>query len=281
MTEGIDIDRLSGWIGREEIETDEIGATIAARYHATFGMAGTPPRPGEVVPRLIHWCLAVALTPTAELGPDGHPRRGGFLPPVDLPRRMWAGGEIAFHGDLRVGDTVRRVSQITGIEPKAGRSGPLCFVTVEHRFEVDGAVRLVERQDIVYRGGAAGGAERGLPAAPQGRDCRSVDPTPPLLFRYSALTFNTHRIHYDHPYVTGVEGYPGLVVHGPMQAALLLNFATELHGAPPGHFAFRSLSPLTDSARFNLHADAVDGGLKLWTAAEAGPVAMTAEARWG
>ncbi|KQT52641.1 protein dehydratase [Aureimonas sp. Leaf460] len=277
----MDIDRLGAWIGREEVATETVGADLARKYHATFDAPGEPPGPGEVVPRMIHFCLAQPAAPTGGLGPDGHPARGGFLPPVPLPRRMWAGGDVLFHGDLRVGDAATRTSRIEAVVLKEGRSGPLCFVTVGHRIAVDGALVVEERQDIVYRGPEApGGSPEAAPPAEEGVHRRPMTAGPPLLFRYSALTFNGHRIHYDRPYAREVEAYPGLVVHGPLQAALLYRYAGELRGTPPKRFAFRGLSPLFDTDTFALHASEEGEALRLWTARRAGPVCMSAGAHW-
>lgn len=277
----LDIAHLRGWIGREDVGSDMVSEDLARKYHATFDAPGEAPGPGETVPRLIHFCLAQPAAPTAALGPDGHPARGGFLPPVPLPRRMWAGGAFTFHDDLRVGDAVKRISRIADVVLKEGRTGRLCFVTVQHRIEANGTLVLEERQDIVYRDlDTAAGAAKQPPAAAPGRHQRPMRAEAPLLFRYSALTFNGHRIHYDRRYVTEVEGYPGLIVHGPMQAALLCDYATALRGAPPKRFSFRGLSPLFDDDVFALHADETDAGLKLWTAKQAGPLCMSAEAAW-
>ena len=282
MNDVIDIDHLRSWIGREDDATDGVGLDLARKYHATFDFSGPPPAEGETVPRLIHFWLAQPAAPTERLGQDGHPERGGFLPPVPLPRRMWAGGEITFHGDLRVGDAMTRRSRIADVVLKEGRTGPLCFVTVEHRVEARGSLILEERQDIVYRGlDAPGGSAKAQPKAGQGTHSRAMKVEPPLLFRYSALTFNAHRIHYDRRYTTDVEGYPGLVVHGPLQAALLYYHAADILGAPPKRFAFRGLSPLFDDDSFSLNATAEGGGLKLWTAKQDGPVCMSAEASSG
>ncbi|MGK9168410.1 MaoC family dehydratase N-terminal domain-containing protein [Inquilinus limosus] len=275
----LDIDHLRSWIGREEVAEDIVTADLVRKFRAMLDLPADPPRTGDVAPRLLHFCLAQPAAPTAALGPDGHPQRGGFLPPVPLPRRMWAGGRVTFHDDLRVGDSVRRISRIADVAAKEGRTGLLCFVTVDHAIEAHGRPVLRERQDIVYRGLDGGAKTAPAPAEP-GRHRRRIEPSPPLLFRYSALTFNGHRIHYDRRYVTEVEGYPGLIVHGPLQATLLFNFAAELRGAPPTRFAFRSLSPLFDDDAFLLHASEDGDGLKLWSARENGPVAMAAEAGW-
>ncbi|WP_234050624.1 MULTISPECIES: MaoC family dehydratase N-terminal domain-containing protein [unclassified Xanthobacter] len=276
----LDLDHLRTWIGREETATELVTAALVQRYRATFDEEPGAPADGEVAPRFIHLCLAQPAAMTRALGPDGHPARGGFLPPVPLPRRMWAGGELTFREELRVGDTMRRTSRVEDLTVKEGRTGTLCFVTVLHTITAGERTVLTERQDIVYRGlDAPGASPRALPAAADGRFRREVDPSAALLFRYSALTFNGHRIHYDNPYVTRVEGYPGLVVHGPLQATLLYRFAAELLGAPPARFSFRGLSPLFDTAPFFLHAEETGAGtLKLWSAAGGGPEAMVAQA---
>jgi 3-methylfumaryl-CoA hydratase len=209
---------------------------------------------------------------------------------------MWAGGAMRFHGDLRIGDSIRRVSRIADVTAKEGRTGRLCFVTVDHLMEVKGSPQVRERQDIVYReltptkemtpAKETARANEKTPTnektwpqpADAGRHQRRIEPTSALLFRYSALTFNSHRIHYDRPYAVDVEGYPGLVVHGPLQATLLFNFATEVRGAAPERFTFRSMSPLFDDCEFLLHASEEGETLRLWTARRGGPVAMTAEA---
>ncbi|MBY0135841.1 FAS1-like dehydratase domain-containing protein [Paracoccus yeei] len=277
---GLDIDHLRQWIGREEVASELVTDSLVGRFNATFDFPGQA-RDGDAAPVMIHLCLAPPAAPTRDLGPDGHPMRGGFLPPVPLPRRMWAGGAMRFSGDIRVGDRVRRVSTIRDVTLKTGRSGALCFVTVDHRIESDGRLAVEERQDIVYRdadsgAGAAGRAE----PAPRGPHRVTVTPSAALLFRYSALTFNGHRIHYDNPYVRTAEGYPGLIVHGPLQATQLVQFAERIHGRRPALFEFRSLSPLFDIADYTLNAVEDGDGLRLWTCYADGPVAMQARATW-
>ena len=276
----VDIAHLRGWIGREDVGDDIVSEDLARKYHATFNFPGEPSGPGDVVPPLIHFCLAQPFVATERLGPDGHRARGGFLPSVPLPRRMWAGGALTFHSDLKVNDAVKRFSRIEDVVLKEGRTGALCFVTVWHRIEANGRLVMEEKQDIVYRGLDAPAGATAIPSAEQGDYRRSMKVEAPLLFRYSALTFNGHRIHYDRRYVTQVEGYPGLIVHGPMQAALLCNYATELRGSSPRRFSFRGLSPLFDDDAFALHATEEGDGLKLWTAKENGPACMAAEASW-
>ena len=281
MDATIDADALRQWIGAEESATDLLTESLAARFHATIGLPGEPPRTGQAAPRLIHFCLCQPAAAMDALGRDGHPARGGFLPPVALPRRMWAGSDIAFTGDLRVGEAMRRTSRIADVAVKQGRTGTLCFVTVDHMIAGERGPAAHDRQTIVYR---ADGAPPPAPAdpAPAGVASVRVDPTPVLLFRYSALTFNGHRIHYDAPYARAVEGYPGLVVHGPLQATLLLHLAAARRdGRAPGRFTFRSLSTLHDDAPMLLHAGALtDETMPLWTARADGPVAMRADARW-
>jgi 3-methylfumaryl-CoA hydratase len=197
---------------------------------------------------------------------------------VPLPRRMWAGGAVTFHGDLKVGDRVERTSKIVDVNIKHGRTGILCFVDVDHRITANGRLAVEERHNIVYRG--AEGAVKAHPPAERGDKVKSITPDPVLLFRYSALTFNGHRIHYDHPYATKDEGYPDLVVHGPLQATLLLHFAAELAGTAPNRFSFRGQSPLFANTPFLLHAKRENGAMMLWTARENGPSAMAAQAQW-
>ena len=275
-----DVEHLKSWIGRDDVVSDLITEDLARKYYATLDLPGEPPRLGEPVPRGIHFCLGQPARRSSELGPDGHLHRGGFLPPVPLPRRMWAGGELVFSGDLIVGDAIRRTSRIEDVVLKHGQTGALCFVTVRHVIETNGRLVIAERQDIVYR--PIEGSRATLPpVAPQGRCSRDIDVTASVLFRYSALTFNAHRIHYDRRYATEVEGYPGLVVHGPLQAALLLGYAGTLRGNPPTRFSFRGRMPVFDDDLVVLHAEETDGMMKLWSARKGGPIAMSAEAAWG
>lgn len=281
MSVPVDIDYLRRWIGTEEITDDVLTPALAERFHHTLSHDGIAPGPGQAAPRFIHFCLCHPAGPMRMLGQDGHPDRGGFLPPVPLPHRMWAGSSVVFHGDLKVGDVVRRSSRIADVVVKLGRSGTLCFVTIDHLFSVDGEMRVEDRQSIVYRSIQAGPPTMTEASAPAGEVTASIDPTPTLLFRYSALTFNGHRIHYDAPYARDVEGYPGLVVHGPLQATLLLDLAERQRGTAPRRFDFRSMSTLYGGEEMLLHAGALrDGTMPLWTARPGGSVAMQAQARW-
>ncbi|HZY03098.1 MAG TPA: MaoC family dehydratase N-terminal domain-containing protein, partial [Anaeromyxobacteraceae bacterium] len=215
MTDGAD---LTSWVGREERRVDLVSPSHLAAWNATLDRDDPFPGDGDPAPPGFHWALFPPLTRQSELGPDGHPRRGGFLPPVPLPRRMWAGSRLRFHRPLRVGERVEQRSVVAKVEEKTGRAGPLVFVTVRHLVAGSTGTALEEEQDLVYRG------IRGpLPAPPveparPGAWRRRVVPDDVLLFRYSALTFNGHRIHYDRRYATAAEGYDGLVVHGPLIA---------------------------------------------------------------
>jgi 3-methylfumaryl-CoA hydratase len=284
MTEKPDIDHLRQWIGRSSEVSDIVTAQLVKGLRATLFMEIGAPKPGDAVPFTTHWCLAQPVFPMSELGPDGHPARGGFLPPVPLPRRMWAGGELELFEPLRVGDEVTRTSRIADVTMKSGSTGPLCFVSVDHLITTPRGTALRERQDIVYRDmsatqPAASAKPPALPPAAQHRESHMADAV--LLFRYSALTFNGHRIHYDRDYVTRVEGYPGLVFHGPMQAALLVEFAAKLHGgAAPKKFSYRGVQPLFEGSEFSVNANDTGTGMELWTANSAGQPTMKATAVW-
>lgn len=275
----LDMEALRNWIGRSETRSEMLTAGLVERFNATFGRTGLL-GDGADAPLLIHLCLTQPAVPAGELGPDGHPARGGFLPPVPLPRRMWAGGAMSFHRPLRIGSTVTRHSTIRDTVLKQGRTGPLCFVTVDHEISDEDGTVLTERQDIVYRDADSSTPQTQPVSAEEGGHRKRIAIDPVLLFRYSALTFNGHRIHYDQPYVTAEEGYPGLIVHGPLQATLLAHYAADLRGAPPADFRFRSFSPLFDTADLTLNAQETTDGMKLWTARPGGPVAMEAMAAW-
>jgi 3-methylfumaryl-CoA hydratase len=191
---------------------------------------------------------------------------------------MWAGGELAFHDALRVGDTVERRSTIEDVAVKEGRTGTLCFVTVKHLYATGRGLAVEERQDVVYRGADAPSGGAGAGTVRTAEHSETIVPTPTLLFRYSAITFNGHRIHYDRDYCVREEGYPGLIVHGPLQATLLVGFAARLLGRRPARFSFRSVRPIFDGPPMTLNAAAGGDGLELWTADHEGRPAMLAEA---
>ena len=283
MTEAIDLSHLRQWIGRTEERTDVVTAHLVRGLRATLFMEIGDPKPGDAAPFTAHWCLTLPVVPMSEVGPDGHPTRGGFLPPVPLPRRMWAGGEISFIEPLRVGDVVTRTSRISDVTMKTGSTGTLCFVSVDHTISSPRGVAIRERQDIVYRDVSPTSSAPAKPAPPpppaQRRESHMADPV--LLFRYSALTFNGHRIHYDRDYVTKVEGYPGLIVHGPLQAALLIELAAKLHGGKaPATFVYRGLQPLFDGSEFSVNANDTGAGMELWTANSHHQPTMKGTATW-
>jgi 3-methylfumaryl-CoA hydratase len=284
MTEPLDLDHLRQWIGKTTEATDIVTAQLVKGLRATLFQEIGEPRAGDAAPWTTHWCLGQPVFPMSMLGPDGHPTRGGFLPPVPLPRRMWAGGELAFLDSLRVGDEVKRSSRIADVTMKTGSTGALCFVAVEHTITTPRGVAIRERQDIVYRDlSTAQPATSGKPAPPppvaKHRESHMADAV--LLFRYSALTFNGHRIHYDRDYVTKVEGYPGLVFHGPLQAALIVELAAKLHGgAAPKKFSYRGVQPLFEGSEFTINADDNASGMELWTANSQGQPTMKGTAEW-
>lgn len=267
----------SDWIGRQTRSSETIADRHVAQLRAT--LAGTlAPDP---VPPGLHWSLLPDLSEPQDLGRDGHPRKGIFLPDLGLPRRMWAGGELSFAAPLRVGDTVTRDSLFADIAFKSGSSGRLGFLTMRHLWSVDGQTRITERQDIVYREDPkAGAAAAPAAAAEDWPDATSwhITPDPVLLFRYSALTFNGHRIHYDQTYATGVEGYDGLVVHGPLQALWMLHLATTVLGGLPASFRYRGLSPLICGTAVAIEAREATVGLSLRIRRPDGVVTMQATA---
>jgi 3-methylfumaryl-CoA hydratase len=247
------------WIGRSIVREDVVTARLMAEYRATldpylFDDGGPACPPG------LHACLAPAIPAMASTGPDGAERKGLFLPPIALPRRMWAGGMIETLRPLHLGETVRRVSAIAGIRFKTGASGPLCLVSVDHEISGEAGIAVRERQDLVFREAAAAEVRTG-PRQPVAASWM-VEASPLLLFRFSAMTFNGHRIHYDDGYARS-EGYPGLLVHGPLQAVLMLNLAARQHGAAPRRFDYRCLAPLPAGGSFGVAADAAHGAYRI------------------
>lgn len=273
---------FGAWVGREETRTDHLHASTVAAMAATLDME-TPPGSGEALPPGWQWLFFNPAARRSEIGIDGHPARGGFLPPIELPRRMWAGSRVRYLHDLPVDAAATRNSRILKIENKSGRRGALCFVTVEHTISHDGTACIVEEQDIVYREATPPDAPpppapARHPAEPEWAQEESADTT--LLFRYSALTFNGHRIHYDAPYAHSEEGYPGLVVHGPLTATLLQMFAREHGGRSLAGFDFRGVAPLFANRPFHLEAGRQDTDtLAVWARGHHGELAMSAVAR--
>ena len=276
------LERYREWVGRTEERDDQVTVSPLVSLAALLDRDDPQPREGDAAPPLAHWLYFLPAYRQSQAGPDGHAARGEFLPPVPLPRRMWAGSRLEFLRPLVVGSRVRRVSRILDVVPKQGRSGALVFVTVRHEVSDAGGLVLSDEHDIVYRG-EAGAAAPVTPAPESSAWQREIHPDPLLLFRYSAVTFNGHRIHYDHPYVTGVEGYPGLVVHGPLIATLLVDL---LRRSKPGvtlrTYAFRALRPLFDTANFLTCGlpDEAKRTARLWTRDAGGAMTMDATATY-
>jgi 3-methylfumaryl-CoA hydratase len=273
------------WVGRKDTVSEMVAPDRVAALAATLDL-DVAPGPGAALPPGWHWIFFNPFVPRRALGPDGHPRRGGFLPPIPLPRRMWAGGRLSYPGRVTVGAQATRESTISRIEAKSGRAGQLVFVTVLHRIFCDGMDAVVEEQDIVYREPAApGSAAPALMQAPDGAQwSKTVEPDTTLLFRYSALTSNGHRIHYDQHYARHEENYPDLVVHGPLTATLLQNLAVKIRPSSTlVSFEFRGMHPLFVNAPFTLEAKIPDqepDRLELWARGPAGELAMRASARF-
>jgi len=275
-----DTARWRDWIGRSEAAEDVIDPVRARALHAALDLPGAPPGPGDPLPPLWHWLYFWTTPPASTLGPDGHPERGGFLPPIDLPRRMWAGSRITFPRPLPIGSTAQRRSTIADVRMTQGRSGRLAFVTVRHEISAAGEVCVVDEHEIVYRAPPVPDevAQPGKPAPDQASWRRDWRADPVLLFRYSALTFNGHRIHYDRTYVTEVEGYPGLVVHGPLLATLMVELVREHDPAADiTAFEFRARRPIFDGTPFTVcGAPSGDGSrAELWIADADGAIATT------
>jgi len=282
VTDRAELARLSEWIGRSETQQDTISAAPLRELSALLDRDDPEPAAGDPIPPLAHWLYFLPTPRQSDLGPDGHARRGDFLPPVPLPRRMWAGSRLEFLRPLAVGAEATRTSTIKDVAVKEGRSGTLVFVTVRHEISDAKGVVLSDEHDIVYRG--EGGAAAAPVAAPTGEAWkREITPDPVLLFRYSAVTFNGHRIHYDQPYVTCVEGYPGLIVHGPLIATLLVDLLRRnLPRARLARYTFRAMRPLFDTAPFEVCGapDAAKARARLWTRDAQGAITMDATAEW-
>jgi len=296
--ETLDPGILGRWRGRRRELTDTIGARPVALMRATLDQPPRALQPGDPLPSMWHWLFFLEAAPLGKLGRDGHPLRGDFLPPVALPRRMWAGGRLQFIEPLTIGESIRRCSTVTDITRKTGRSGELCFVTVRHEFFSEGQskLKMTEEHDIVYRQAPGPEAPAPEPAkaakAAEAAEAAEADtaadatvrinPTPVMLFRYSALTFNSHRIHYDLDYCRRVEGFPGLVVHGSLTATLLAGLAAEHGGgAALEGFEFRAIRPLYAGQPLTLSVKRQDRQLRLWAANNRGQIAMTATVSLG
>ncbi len=268
------------WIGREESRTEVINASSVQAMAATLDFEHSP-AVGDPLPPGWQWMFFNPVVARSALGVDGHPKRGGFLPPIDLPRRMWAGSRIHYHADLPIGVTATRKSRILNVVNKAGKQGPLWFVTVEHTTSYGETRCIVEEQDLVYRSAPPAGTVVSAPKVyeQQAQWGCDVIPDTTLLFRYSAITFNGHRIHYDQAYTQHEEGYPDLVVHGPLVATLLQQLALQQgNGKTLAYFEFRGMAPLFVTRGFRLEGMQDNGALKLWARGPDQELAVSASA---
>jgi 3-methylfumaryl-CoA hydratase len=272
------LDHLRQWVGRKESHHDIATAWPIAAMTATLDRRDPPPREGDAIPEGWHWSYFLETSPASDLAHDGHTKRGGFLPPVSLPRRMWAGGRLEFKRAIKIGEQLSRESEILSVEPKSGKSGNLVFVTVRHTVSASNDIAVVEEHDIVYRDAAKAGApmpsDKPAPANAAWR--HEVMPDEAMLFRYSALIFNAHRIHYDIDYCRKEEGYPGLIVHGPLQTTLLLDLSRRHAGKPVRKLDYRAVSPVFHNEKLTVGGiPSVDGAsAQLWTAGPSGNIAM-------
>lgn len=274
----VDLNHLREWIGKTHVDRDVLSSRHARLMAATLGVPQQAFSAGKPLPPLWHWLYFLEGLPQQELGRDGHPARGGFLPPVPLPNRMWAGGALEFHARLPLDAEVEKRSSVVSVEHKQGRSGELVFVTVLHELLHDGNVAVREHHDIVYKEASPSAARVATDNLPDAQHSKSFLPTSTTLFRYSALTFNGHRIHYDADYCRDVEGYPNLVIHGPLNATLLAGFAEEVAGKPLRHFRYRGIQPSILSNELIINAARDGDGLMLWVSLPDGAVSMRAEA---
>jgi len=269
---------LQQWVNMTQKETDYVALSPVRALAATLDYASEP-ETGAALPPLWHWLFFLTKARRGEIGSDGHPKRGGFLPPVTLPRRMWAGSRLQWHGQLRIGDCVERTSTIESVECKTGRGGALVFVKVRHEIRNEAGARLAEWQDIVYRDAPPATAQPASTSTPAPTDetwSEHWQADPVLLFRFSALTFNAHRIHYDRPYAQDDEHYPGLVVHGPLLALLMMELGRSRRPERAvGGFQFRGMSPVFDMQPFDVCGgpDPANGGLRLYVRDHAGTMA--------
>ncbi len=283
MSTKVDIDHLRKWIGKIDNVTDYVTPIVEQRYRATLNMDLGNPKDGEPVTSGLHWMLGWNLVKNDELGVDSHPALGEFLPPVPLPRRMWAGSEIKVLKPIRVGDKVVKQSTVADIQVKEGRTGLLCFVTAEYNFLVNDEVTINEKHNIVYRdiskSGGGSGYSKEIPERADLSEKIFMHPT--ILFRYSAIGFVGHRIHYDHPYTVNEENYPGLIVHGPLQATYLLRAAEKLMGKQVKSFTHKVMAPVFANSEYMVGVDKMDdGSVSCWGATKEFGVTMRAEAKF-
>jgi len=278
----IDLDHLRQWIGPVQTADDTLRLGHARLMAATIDRADLPLAEGAPLPLLWHWLYFLEGRPPGELGPDGHPARGGFLPPVPLSNRMWAGGRVSFEAPLPIGVAAQKRSQVLKVEHKQGRSGDLVFVTVQHEVWAAGRCCVREEQDLVYKQPSAPAAALAAEPPPPGEQVRPYTPDATMLFRYSALTFNGHRIHYDLDHCRRVEGYDNLVIHGPLSATVLAHLAVDW-AAQAGlgqvrRFSYRGVRPALLGRPLTANANRDGQRLQLWTALADGQASMQAEA---
>ena len=273
------MDEALGWVGRSWSTTAYLDPMQANRMAVTLDRAPSL-AVGDALPPAWHWLFFHDLVEASRLGQDGHPALGVTMPPVPLPRRMWAAGRLSFLAPLVLGSIATRTSTISAITPKEGRTGRLCFITIDHAVTVDGEPCIAEQQTVVYRELDSGTGSAGEPAPTDAAFSQAWTATSTTLFRYSALTFNGHRIHYDVDYAREVEGYPNLVIHGPFIATLLADLAVA-QGRPIADFQYRARSPLFLPDAFSVNGRQADEGLDLWAASADGRLAMSATATLG
>jgi len=280
----VNLEELKTWVGRKETDLDYVTPPAVHRLAATLDLDYPTPKIGDPLPLGWQSILFPRVVRQSQIGADGHPERGDFLPPVPLPRRMFAGKRTTMHAPLLVGDEVKRESTITSVMPKTGRSGQMVFVTVKTDMIGPRGLAITEEQDIVYREEPDPNAPKPAPQRAEGKAVwqKKVTPDPVLLFRYSALTFNGHRIHYDHPYVTKTEGYPDLVMNGGLTTLLVYELARENAKTPLKHIASRNVRPLFVNREFTVCGEpSADGkSAKLWVVDDSEAVALTAEAEF-
>ncbi|OYD60187.1 UNVERIFIED_ORG: 3-methylfumaryl-CoA hydratase [Burkholderia sp. CF145] len=274
----IDLAHLREWVGKSQSDHDVLSSRHARLMAATLGLPQSDVVEGAALPPLWHWLYFLSGEPAAALGRDGHPARGGFLPPVTLPNRMWAGGQLEFHASVSLDALVEKRSTVVSVDHKQGRSGELVFVKVQHELLHDGTRVLTEYHDIVYKGASAPGSTAASAEMPAAQHSRRIRPDSTMLFRYSALTFNGHRIHYDADYCREIEGYPNLVIHGPLNATLLAGFAEQVSGRPLRQFRYRGLKPSILGNELTINAAQNGDELVLWVGLPDGSVSMRAEA---
>ena len=275
------MDSVSNWVGKVEEASTLVTSAPVRALAATLDRERPAPQTGDPLPPLWHWLFTMPIHPASALGADGHEKRGGFLPPVALPRRMYAGGGVEFIHPIRLGDQLNRLSTVAAVEAKTGKTGPLVFVKVRHEYRVGEVIALVETQDIVYRErDAAAAPPKTAPPRSGATWSREASANEVMLFRFSALTFNAHRIHYDHDFTTRVEGYPGLLVHAPLLAVLLADLVeSNLPHAQLSRFAFRAVRPVFANDRFTVCGAAAAGSpMRLWIEDSDGYLAMEASA---